>query len=134
MKKARISSICIHILVQGIYLSALTACNLLVDEPVRVVKDYIHALAAQDQIAITNLTCKDWETQAFLELDALQLVKATVSDLDCQVTEVFTGGDVVECKGRIETSYNNEVSITDLSRNRYFVSHENGDWLVCGYR
>jgi hypothetical protein len=134
MKKARILSNRIRILLLGICLPILTSCSLPADEPVRVVKDYIHALAAQDQIAITNLTCKDWETQAFLELDALQLVKATVSDLSCQVTEAVAGGEVVECTGRIDTSYNNEVSTTDLSRNRYFVSHENGDWLVCGYR
>ncbi len=103
-------------------------------EPVRVVKEYLQALAVQDQIAISNLTCKDWETQAFLELDALQLVVASLSDVNCQEAETTAGGVIVKCTGKIVTTYNNEISNMDISQNRYFVSHENGDWLVCGYR
>jgi hypothetical protein len=103
-------------------------------EPVRVVKEYLRALAAQDEIALSNLSCKDWETQAFLELDALQLVKASVSDLECRETEAVSGGVIVECTGKIVTTYNNESTNMDLSQNKYFVSHENGDWLACGYR
>lgn len=99
-----------------------------------MVQDYLQALAAQDQVAISNLTCSEWETQAFLELDALQLVKATLTDLQCRETEVVSGGVIVECSGKLETTYNNEISSVDLSQNRYFVSHENGDWLECGYR
>ncbi|HEX7556104.1 MAG TPA: hypothetical protein VF338_05725 [Leptolinea sp.] len=103
-------------------------------EPVRVVEKYLQALAAQDQNAISNLVCKDWETQAFIELDALQLVKASLSDLKCHENEQVTGGVIVQCTGKIVTTYNNETSNMDLSQNKYFVSNENGDWLACGYR
>jgi hypothetical protein len=111
----------------------LSSCSMNT-EPVRVVKEYLVALANQDQIALSNLSCKDWETQAFLELDALQLVKASLSDLDCKETEIVANGVIVECTGKIVTSYNNETSTMDLSKNKYFVLHENGDWLACGYR
>lgn len=110
-----------------------TGCSMN-SEPVRVVREYLRALAAQDQIAISNLTCQDWEPQAFLELDALQLVKASLSDLQCKETAAVAGGVIVECTGKIVTTYNNETSNMDLSQNKYFVSHENGDWLECGYR
>jgi len=103
-------------------------------EPVRVVEEYLKALAAQDQNAISNLTCKDWETQAFIELDALQLVKASLSDLKCLETEITTGGVIVQCSGKFFTTYNNETSTLNLSQNKYFVSHDNGDWLLCGYQ
>lgn len=134
MEKSRsISVIFMGICVCGLMLM-FTGCTYPTSEPVRVVKDYIRALSAQDQIAISNLTCKDWETQAFLELDALQLVKASVSSLDCREVERVSGGVIVQCTGAIETTYNNEISRIDLSQNRYFVSHENGDWLACGYQ
>ena len=111
----------------------LTSCSLK-SEPVRVVEEYLKALVAQDQNAISNLACKDWETQAFIELDALQLVKASLSDLNCLETETAAGGVIVQCSGKIFTTYNNETSTLDLSQNKYFVSHDNGDWLICGYQ
>jgi maltodextrin utilization protein YvdJ len=134
MQKSRFVSIIILVICACVLIPVLAGCSNLSSEPVRVVKDYIRALSAQDQNAVSNLTCKEWETQAFLELDALQLVKASVSNLNCREAETVSGGVIVECTGAIETTYNNETSQIDLSQNRYFVSHENGDWLACGYR
>ncbi len=132
MKKPKNSGFLFFIL--ALLSGSIIGCTGQASEPVRVVQDYLHALATQDQIAISNLTCSEWETQAFLELDALQLVKADLKDVQCREAEVVSGGMIVECSGKLETTYNNEVSSVDLSQNRYFVSHENGDWLECGYR
>lgn len=113
---------------------AISSCGGQNSESVRVVQDYLTAMAAQDQIAISNLTCSEWETQAFLEMDALQLVRASLKDIKCREAEAVSGGVIVTCSGKMETTYNNEISTVDLSQNRYFVSHENGDWLECGYQ
>lgn len=134
MQKSRFFSISILVIYVCMLIAGLAGCSFLSSEPVRVVKEYIRAISAQDQTAISNLTCKDWETQAFLELDALQLVRASVTSLNCREAESVSDGVIVECTGAIETTYNNETSRIDLSQNRYFVSHENGDWLACGYR
>lgn len=103
-------------------------------EAVHTVEQYLHAIVSQNPVQTSNLTCESWKDQALMELNSYQLVKASLSNLNCWEIEPESGGVLVQCKGEILTSYNNEINQVDLSSRKIFVSHENGDWLVCGYQ
>jgi hypothetical protein len=103
-------------------------------EAARTVDQYLHGLVNQDSNQVSNLSCKDWEAQALLEVDSFQLVKAALEDVRCAATGRTEGGVIVHCSGAIVTSYNNESTRIALDQRDYFVTQENGDWFLCGYR
>lgn len=98
-----------------------------------IVEQFIHALVDKNETVISNISCPGWEEQALLELDALQLVKSTLSDLNCIATNKTEKGVEISCTGNFTNSYNNEISEWDLNRYNFFVSNSNGTYLLCGY-
>jgi hypothetical protein len=112
----------------------LSACAGAEVEAVRTVNQYLRGLVHQDSNQVSNLSCKDWEPQALLEVDSLQLVKAELEDVTCAAVGRDAAGVMVQCSGAIVTSYNNESTRIALDGRRYYVTNENGDWFLCGYR
>ena len=113
----------------------LTACASDNDNaPTKAVEDYLNALVAKDADRLPTLVCGDWEEDALMELDSLQAVAARLDNVSC--TQTGTDGDatLVNCSGKLITTYNEEDSELDLSVRTYQVVQQGGDWLVCGTR
>lgn len=98
-----------------------------------VVEQFLFALADKNELVISNISCPGWEEEAFLELDALQLVKSTIKDLDCFTSKKTENGTEISCNGIFTNSYNNENSEWDLSSYIFDVSNSNGARLLCGF-
>jgi hypothetical protein len=114
---------------------ALAACvSSNENAPAQAVEDYLTALVEKDENRLTTLSCGDWEEDALLELDSFQAVTARLEGLACE--QAGTDGDtaLVQCKGNIVATYNEEDQQLDLSVRTYQVVQESGEWLVCGTR
>ncbi len=98
-----------------------------------VVEQFLFALAEKNELVISNISCPDWEEEALLELDALQLVKSTIKDLDCFTSKKTENRTEISCNGNFTNSYNNENSEWDLSSYTFDVSNSNGARLLCGF-
>jgi len=111
----------------------MTGCaNVGKDVPASSVLAYWQAMAKKDSVALSSLTCADYEATALSTLDSFQAVETTLSDLECAT--VFQDGKTAEvtCQGSLEATYGAEVSSFDLSIYTYQMIQQSGDWLMCG--
>lgn len=104
------------------------------DAAAKTVETYLQALVDGNVDQMANLSCKDWEEQAMLELDSFQGVEASLADVSCRQTGAEGQTSLVECQGKIQATYNNEQQEFDLSGRVYQVAQEGGELRVCGYR
>jgi hypothetical protein len=112
----------------------LTACASKIAAPVEAVNKYLNALVEKDAERLPTLVCSDWEDDALIELDSFQAVTARLDNVSCELTGSDGDTALVNCKGNIVMSYNNEDQAIDLSSRTYQVTQEGGEWLVCGTR
>lgn len=96
--------------------------------------EYLKALAEKDKIKVINLSCKSWEEQASLEVDALLSVGATLNNVQCKVSGKDGDFQLVTCSGMLDLTYNEEIRSIDLSPRVYSMALENGQWRVCAYK
>lgn len=103
-------------------------------DPAAATLEYLKALAKQDKTAVMNLSCKDWEEQAAMEVDALLSVGSVLNEASCE--QVGEDGDqkLIKCTGLLELTYQDEIRSIDLSRRVYSMLLEDGKWRVCSYR
>jgi hypothetical protein len=125
------------LLILSIVLTAnllLTACASRIAAPVEAVNKYLNALVEKDAERLPTLVCGDWEEDALIELDSFQAVTARLDNVSCELTG--SDGDIalVNCKGNIVMSYNNEDQSIDLASRTYQVTQDGGEWVVCGTR
>jgi hypothetical protein len=120
------------VIIATLFLTACASDNN--NAPAKAVEDYLNALVAKDADRLPTLVCGDWEEDALMELDSLQAVAARLDNISC--TQTGTDGDatLVNCTGKLITTYNEEDSELDLSVRTYQVVQQGGDWLVCGTR
>ena len=95
---------------------------------------YLKALAEKDKTKVINLSCKAWEEQASLEVDALLSVGASLNNVQCKVTGNEGDFQLVNCSGMLDLTYNDEVRSIDLSLRIYSMTLEDGQWRVCSYK
>ncbi|MBC8507250.1 MAG: hypothetical protein ISR58_21465 [Anaerolineales bacterium] len=101
--------------------------------PEKAVENYIQAIIEKDATQLSTITCKDWEFDALMMLDAFQAVSTELEGLSCQETGTTPDGlAVVSCTGKIIASYDGEIQEFDLSIQDYLLENANGEWLVCG--
>lgn len=112
----------------------LTACSNGSGDAAATTEDYIRALADKDKSMITNLSCKEWEESAIMEIDGLLSVEAEVNDLSCEVAGEDGDFTLVNCTGSLDLTYNDEIRAIDLSRRTYYLDQVDGQWLVCEYK
>jgi hypothetical protein len=98
------------------------------------VEGYLQALVAMDSAKLVNQSCKDWESQATLEMDSFQAVTAVLEGVACKETGKDGSTTYVNCQGNIVATYDNEKQKLDLSPRTYKVVQEGGEWRVCGYK
>ena len=101
---------------------------------VNSVEKYITALADKNKSQVIALSCKEWEEDASLEVDALMSVDATVVDLNCDITGEDGDDTFVACSGSLDLTYDDEIRAIDLSRRTYTVRQEDGQWRICSYK
>lgn len=114
----------------------LSACsgNGSEDPASKAVKNYLQAIVSGDSDKLSSTSCKEWESQAMLEMDSFTGVKAKVDQAICKSTSTDGKTSQVECTGKILATYNNEQQEFDLSGRTYVVNQVGGEWLVCGYK
>lgn len=102
--------------------------------PGKAAEAYLNALVSGDADRMSALSCATWEENALLELDSFMAVEATLEDLAC--TQSGSDGEtaLVDCAGKILTTYNEEKTEIDLNTRTYEMARSGGEWLVCGYR
>jgi len=100
----------------------------------QTVEVYLDALVSKDINRVAVLICPDYEEQALMEFDALQLVSPRLDNVECFDEEMKDQVMVVKCNGSIVTSYNNEVSTINLDQRLFQVKNERGDWYICGFQ
>lgn len=113
----------------------LTACG---SKPAASAADgtyaYLQALAAKDKEKVVSLSCKSWEEQANLEVDALMSVDAALNNVTCKETGQDGEAILVVCNGTLDLTYNNEIRAIELDKRTYTMQMEDGQWRVCSYK
>ena len=100
----------------------------------QAVEGYLQALVGKDLPKLSTLSCKDWESQATLEMDSFQAVTAQLEGLACKESGQDGDATLVTCEGSISATYNNEKQSLPLNTRSYKVVQEGGEWRVCGYK
>ena len=98
------------------------------------VESYLKAVVSKDAAKVSALSCKTWESQALLEMDGFQAVKAELDNVICKEAGSDGAATLVACTGNISLTYNTEKQSLDVSRQTYKVVQEGGDARVCGYK
>jgi uncharacterized lipoprotein YajG len=119
------------LLIAGLFL--LVGCQREQGSAAVSVENYLQALVNQDTDRVSTLVCKDWETDAIMEVDAFAGVKAELQDVSCSQISLEGSTAQVQCQGKILATYNNEQQEFSLQGRTYKVIQEAGDWRVCGY-
>lgn len=102
--------------------------------PSTAVEAYLNALISKDNTSLSILSCSDWESDALMELDSLQIVEVRLDGLVCTSTGTSGEFTLVNCQGNIIATYNGEDRNIDLSLRNYQVIDQDGEYLVCGYQ
>ena len=95
---------------------------------------YLQALADKDKEMVVSLTCKAWEEQAILEVDALMSVGAALNNVSCRQTGEEDENALVVCSGSLDLTYNDEIRAIELDKRTYTMAMEDGQWRVCSYK
>jgi len=103
-------------------------------DPAESALGYLSALAEKDKTALANLSCKGWEEQAMLESDALLSVGAALNNVNCKVSGQDGDFQLVNCTGKLDLTYGEEVRSIDLGLRTYYMANEDGQWRVCSYK
>ncbi len=103
-------------------------------DPADAAFQYLTALAEKDKAALVNLSCKSWEKQATLEADALLSVGAALNSVSCRVTGEDGELQLVNCTGKLDLTYGEEIRSIDLGLRTYSLGFEEGQWRVCSYK
>lgn len=102
--------------------------------PAPAVEAYIQALTAKDADKLAQLSCKEWEEQARMEMDSFQAVKTSLEGMTCKEESQDSAGAVVSCQGKIVMTYSTDTLEINLADRDYRLAQQNGEWLVCGYQ
>ena len=103
------------------------------DKPGAAVETYLQAITAGDQERVATVSCAAWEETARGEVASFAGVKTRLNGVECSSRSTSGDEAVVDCKGEIVATYNNEDSSFSLEGRAYRVVREAGEWMVCGY-
>lgn len=99
---------------------------------VQAVETYFTAIVEQNDAIIPQIVCEEWQFDAYLEMDSYLAVNPVLEDLTCDIVSEDDNSAVVNCRGSIVATYNEEQQKIDLSHRNITVRKEANEWLVCG--
>jgi hypothetical protein len=101
------------------------------DDPAAMIEAYLQARVASDADVVRSLSCAAWEAEALAQADSFSSMNAELQDMACRQSGQDGDQMVVECDGKIVTTYaNGETREWELGR--YLVVREDGEWRMCG--
>lgn len=99
----------------------------------QTVEAYLQARVEEDVDQMILLSCPEWEAQARLEAVSFQAMDASLEGVTCQPGESQGDGTLVDCEGKIVTTYQGEQREWSVSEHPYRVVQQDGEWRMCGY-
>ncbi len=100
----------------------------------KAIENYLTALITSRKLdSVRSASCAAWEREAKIDFDSFQAVTAKLDGMTCQEAGkdgIFT---LVNCKGKILVTYQNENQTLNLADKTYLAVQE-GEWKMCGYR
>jgi len=118
-----------------IILVAFPACSTkAASNPADATLAYLEALANKEKETVISLSCKSWEEQSILEVDALMSVQAQLNNVTCSQTGENGDSVLVVCNGSLDLTYNDEIRSIELDKRTYTLAMEDGQWRVCSYQ
>lgn len=107
----------------------LAACAQAVT-PAQTIEKYLQARVESDSNTLQQLACGAWEAQAALEAESFRSANDQLEGLACRETGQADGYTIVECDGRLLTTYDGETRERALGA--YRLVQEGGEWRMCG--
>jgi hypothetical protein len=102
-------------------------------EAARTVEAYLQARVEENVEQMTLLSCPEWEAQARLEAVSFQSMDATLDGVTCAASGSQGANTLVDCQGKIVTTYQGEVREWSVAEHPYVVVLQDGEWRMCGY-
>ncbi len=99
----------------------------------RAVEAYLEARVQQNVEKMTLLSCPAWEAQARVEAISFQSMDASLEGVTCEASGSQGANTLVDCAGKIVTTYQGEVREWSVSDHPYVVVQQEGEWRMCGY-
>ena len=97
------------------------------------VEAYLQARVEQNVEQMTLLSCPEWEAQARVEAISFQSMDASLEGVTCEANGTQGENALVDCQGKIVTTYQGEVREWSVSDHPYVVVEQDGEWRMCGY-
>lgn len=99
----------------------------------KAIENYLTALTAKKLDSVKNASCAAWERDAKIDFDSFQAVTAKIDGMACQEAGADGKFTLVNCKGKILVTYQNENQTLNLADKTYLAVQE-GEWKMCGYK
>jgi hypothetical protein len=103
------------------------------DLPAQAILGYLTARAKTDLEATLALSCVAWKPQAATEVTSFRSMNAELKDVTCATSGQAGDFTLVNCGGKMITTYGGESREWDLSAFIYQAVLEDGAWTMCGY-
>ena len=103
------------------------------DGAAATVEAYLQARVEKNVEQMVLLACPAWEAQARLEAVSFQSMEARLEGVVCQANGTDGTNTLVDCQGKITTTYQGEVREWSVSDHPYVVALQEGEWRMCGY-
>ena len=99
----------------------------------QTVETYLQARVEENVDQMILLSCPEWEAQARLEAVSFQSMDAALDGVTCAAGETQGEGTLVNCEGKIVTTYQGEQREWSVAEHPYVVVQQDGEWRMCGY-
>ncbi|MBI5350787.1 MAG: hypothetical protein HZB77_15935 [Chloroflexi bacterium] len=99
----------------------------------KAIENYLTTLTGKKLDAVKNASCAAWERDAKIDFDSFQAVTAKLDGMACQDAGKDGNFTLVNCKGKILVTYQNENQTLNLADKNYLAVQE-GEWKMCGYK
>lgn len=111
----------------------LAGCGAKESLAVRSVETFFQGIIEKDMDLVSSVICDSYEFEAMLDFNTFAIVQTSLQDFSCQETGENDGFTLVNCEGRIQAKFGDEIRNFELSKRTYQVIEENATWLVCGH-
>jgi len=111
-----------------VLLLILAACGQ--SDPGAAMMRYLQARVEADADKMRGLSCAEWEAQAAIQAQSFRAMNAQLDGVTCTTGAQEGEYTLVDCGGKIITSYNGENREWGLGA--YRMKQEDGEWKMCG--